>query len=495
MDVAREATQVDVDRSRARSWLLIAALSLMLAGALALLLVVARTPGMDRVVGDPLFFKRVLVVHVDLSMTVWFCAFIAGLFSLLPRPGAGAGGGVDRGVGGAVRRAAPAAALGAVLVLVAVGLVPGVRPVLSNYVPMLEHPLFAAGLLLFALAVAAAVADVRRLRGGAGGTGGAGQEGALLPAEAGWSLRAAALMLLVALLTFAEAWVLTPAALSADTYYEVLYWGGGHVLQFANASAMVACWVALLTPVLGRSPLTARQAALVAGLMLLPVLSAPVLGWQDTTGGEYRVAFTRLMQWGIFPGVLVALGLSARALWAARGATAPQARWQRNAFWASATLTVLGFVLGALIRGSTTTVPAHYHAAIGGVTAAFMAVAFGLLAPLGMPVPEGRWWAVARLQPVLYGVGQSVFALGMAVAGSRGMERKAYGAEQVRRSLAHTLGMAVSGLGGLVAVVSGALFVVVVLVAWRAARARAAAAVLAAPSDGPPLREAVLPEP
>lgn len=471
MDATREPTQLDVDRRQARAWVLLAALSLMLAGGLAALLVVARTPGMDRVVGDPLFFKRVLVVHVDLSMDVWFCAFIAGLFSLLPVRG----GGVWAGR----RRLAPAAALGAMLLLVAVGMVPGIQPVLSNYVPMLDHPLYGVGLLLFALAVLAVVADARVLpRKGEPAP-------ALLPAESTWSLRAAGLTLLLAGVTFAEAWVLTPHALSADTYYELLYWGGGHVLQFANAAAMVACWLALLTPVLGRSPLSHRQAAAVAGLMLAPALLAPVLGLMDPVGGESRVAFTRLMQWGIFPGVLLALALVLRGLVQARREGQGPGGWRLWAFAASAGLTLLGFLLGALIRGSNTMVPAHYHAAIGGVTVSFMAVAYGLLEPLGMPVRSARLWTVARWQPVVYGLGQALFASGLALAGAHGMGRKAYGAEQVRRTFAETLGMGVMSLGGLGAIVGGALFVWVMLVTWRAA----------SPRRAPAPAEALLPKP
>jgi hypothetical protein len=35
-------------------------------------------------VSDPLFFKRCLVLHVDLALIVWFFSFAAALYSLLP---------------------------------------------------------------------------------------------------------------------------------------------------------------------------------------------------------------------------------------------------------------------------------------------------------------------------------------------------------------------------------------------------------------------------
>jgi cytochrome c oxidase subunit I len=454
MEARHEA--MEADRTQARAWVLLAALSLMLAGALSLLLVVARTPPLDRLVGDPLFFKRALVVHVDLSIVVWFYAFIAGLFRLLPARGRSP-----------LARVAPPLALVAMGVLVTVALVPGVQPLLSNYVPMLDHPLFAAGLLLFAVAIALALVDPRLLPHG-GGVAGTG----LLPEAALPAVRGAAVAVLLALATFFVTWLHTPRSLPAADYYEALYWGGGHILQFASVAAMLACWVTLLTPVLGRAPLHRKESAALAALLVVPVLSAPLLALKDPTGPAYLLGFTRLMQFGIFPAVVLALGLCVRALVQAgrRGALAPG--WARDArLWAfgvSACLTVLGFVLGALIRGSTTMVPAHYHAAIGAVTAAFMAVTYHLLAPFGMPLPTERLRRLARVQPVLYGSGQAIFATGMALAGAHGMGRKTYGAEQVRRTLAETVGMGVMGLGGLVAILGGVLFLVLVVSAWRA---------------------------
>jgi heme/copper-type cytochrome/quinol oxidase subunit 1 len=135
---------------------------------------------------------------------------------------------------------------------------------------------------------------------------------------------------------------------------------------------------------------------------------------------------------------------------------------------ASAALMTVGFVLGACIRGSNTMVPAHYHAAIGAVSVAYMALAFRVLAALGRPVPAGRPARLAALQPAIFGAGQTVFAIGFAIAGNAGMGRKMYGAEQHARTAAQTAGLAVMGLGGLVAVLAGVLFLWVVAKALRA---------------------------
>lgn len=112
-------------------------------------------------------------------------------------------------------------------------------------------------------------------------------------------------------------------------------------------------------------------------------------------------------------------------------------------------------------------VPAHYHASIGGVTAAFMTLSYVLLAALGLSIKTPRLERAARWQPVIFGGGQMIFAAGFAIAGAYGMSRKVYGAEQATRGLAESIGLGVMGVGGLIASIGGVLFLVVVTVIWR----------------------------
>jgi heme/copper-type cytochrome/quinol oxidase subunit 1 len=112
-------------------------------------------------------------------------------------------------------------------------------------------------------------------------------------------------------------------------------------------------------------------------------------------------------------------------------------------------------------------VPAHYHASIGGVTAAFMTLSYLVLTALGLSIESPKIKRAASWQPVVYGVGQMVFAAGFAMAGAYGMSRKVYGAEQASRGLAESIGLGVMGIGGLIAIAGGVLFLVVVAVVWR----------------------------
>jgi len=177
------------------------------------------------------------------------------------------------------------------------------------------------------------------------------------------------------------------------------------------------------------------------------------------------------MQWSIFPVVGIFAVLCSTALWKARRAGRLGAADLRDprltGYLVSVALTLLGFGLGASIRGSNTMVPAHYHASIGGVTAAFMSVTYLLLPALGFSMDAPRVRRAAALQPALYGVGQMIFASGFALAGVFGMGRKSYGAEQAARGFAESMGLGVMGIGGLIAVAGGLLFLGLVVAIWR----------------------------
>ena len=109
-------------------------------------------------------------------------------------------------------------------------------------------------------------------------------------------------------------------------------------------------------------------------------------------------------------------------------------------------------------------IPAHYHGCIVGVTLALMGLVYHLLPQFGYRAPSTR---LATLQPVLYGTGQLMHIVGLVWSGGYGVQRKVAGADQVLRTGAEIAGMGLMGLGGLIAVAGGLLFVVVVLSAAR----------------------------
>jgi heme/copper-type cytochrome/quinol oxidase subunit 1 len=143
-------------------------------------------------------------------------------------------------------------------------------------------------------------------------------------------------------------------------------------------------------------------------------------------------------------------------------------------FKASVALTLLGILLGACIRSSTTLIPAHYHASLGAVTAAFMAGAYLIIERFahdaGRLESLAKLWRPARRQIVLFGIGQSVFAIGFGIGGVYGLGRKAYAGEQHVRSAGELAGIGIMGIGGLLAVVAGLWFLTLVIRELRRGR-------------------------
>jgi cytochrome c oxidase subunit 1 len=184
------------------------------------------------------------------------------------------------------------------------------------------------------------------------------------------------------------AWRTTPAA-APLAYYELLFWGGGHVLQAGNVALMLALWLHLLQRWTGRAVLSPATVTALMTALIAPQVVMPWLAFAGTTGTAYFTMATHLMRWTLFPVVLVVLGTGVLHVW--RSPDRPAWGDFRFAGLAgSAALTLLGFILGSLIRGSSTLVPGHYHCAIGAVTIALMAAAYDFCTAVAPPARRSR---------------------------------------------------------------------------------------------------------
>jgi len=279
-----------------------------------------------------------------------------------------------------------------------------------------------------------------------------------------FGLNAAAVATAVALLSLVWSWVALPPALDDKTYYEVLFWGGGHALQFTWTLLMLVAWLWLAGSCGARVVLSPRVALLMLMLALAGVFVTPYAYLaHDVTSVEHRHLLTWAMRLGGGPAI-VPIGLAVvLALLPQRSYTAAQ-QPLRAALLASVLLFAAGGVIGVFINGSNVRIPAHYHGCIVGVTLALMGMVYRLLPTLGYQTPQGR---LATWQPWLYGLGQLMHIVGLVWSGGYGVQRKVAGSEQVLHSSGEIAGMGLMGLGGLIAIVGGLLFIVVVLRAGR----------------------------
>jgi cytochrome c oxidase subunit I len=443
------AVPTDARRALARGWLWLGLLALIVSGLFSVLLVLSRTPGLNNILPVAEFFRVALVVHVDLSVLVWFVAIAGLLWSLND----------SRRHLGAAWTALALCGTGAALMALA-PLQGHAEAIMANYIPVLQNAAFIGGLLLFALG--AAVLVLRSLVD-APKIGLAPDAAAALR----FGLNASAVATAVALLAFGWSYAVLPQGLAGKAYYEILFWGGGHALQFTWTLLMLVAWLWLAGACGARVPLSPRITLILFALALVSVFVTPLayLAY-DIATVEHRNLHTWAMRIGgglaILPiGLGVALGLRGT------GRVEPRQRPLRAALLASMALFAAGGVIGVFIAGSDVRVPAHYHGCIVGVTLALMGLVYLLLPQLGYRAPQGR---VATWQPLLYGAGQLLHILGLVWSGGYGVQRKVAGAEQVLRSTSEVAGMGLMGLGGLIAIVGGLLFIVVALGAMRPER-------------------------
>ncbi|HXZ91930.1 MAG TPA: cytochrome C oxidase subunit I, partial [Burkholderiales bacterium] len=243
----------DARRRLAAGWLALALVSLAAAGVLSVLLVLSRAPAVKDVFPLVDFFHVALVAHVDLSVLVWFLAFAGMLWTLNSAPRLLALG-----------WAALALALAGTALMATAPFAGSGHPVMSNYIPVLDEPVFLAGLAAFGagitLAVARGMLSVPRVGVRLDGTG-----------ALRFGLNTSLVSAGVALIAFAWSFAELPHALEAKGYYELAFWGGGHVLQFTYTLLMFVAWLWLAESGGAPLPLTPRTAALLFGIGLASV--------------------------------------------------------------------------------------------------------------------------------------------------------------------------------------------------------------------------------
>lgn len=427
----------------AYGWVLLSVLSLVFAGIFAFMVALARTPFIEDLL--PLgrdYIYVALVGHVVLAVVIWFLAFEGFLLAYAATVH------INRQTWSPLLAWCGLGAAGTGMALVVAASIFGLGTAeLANYVPVLLTPVFYAGLALFASGV------LLNIINSSGGVVAARKEGLRLPMLT-IGMVASGLATVVAFSCFVLSGYFQAATGKVFIDFERLFWGGGHILQFANTIAMVTVWVFLAALVLKAEPLRPAAAKALYGVYGLFIAPAPLIYFfHDTATQAYKDSFTALMQWGLGPPT--AVFMLAVFIVAARG----ERPWRSPGF-SSLILSIFIFAVGGLIAldigGVNTKIPAHYHCVIGAVTIAFMGLFYEMVPMLGRRLHSVR---LAALQPYLYSAGILLFAAGLYLAGSHGVARKTYGGEQNLNNLGKIIGMSVMGLGGLVAIAGGITFV------------------------------------
>ncbi len=369
----------------------------------------------------------------------------------------------------------------------------GADVMFTAYVPLKAHPLFYLSYILFAVGAIIAiglffaniiVAKVERRYEGS------------LPLFV-FGLVTAAIIATYTLLSGAVTFI--PALLwSMDLmpYYDAaifrnVFWGFGHPAQQINLAAMVAIWYALAFFTVGATPVNEKlsRLAFILYIFFINLGSAHHLLVDPGPGFLWKVVNTSYAMYLAVLGSLIHAFSIPAALEVAlrrRGYKRGLLEWLRKAPWREPgfsslviSMIIFGWIGGVtgvtigteqinMLAHNTMRVPGHFHATVvGGTTLAFMGITYYLI-PLIFR-RELKFKKLAIWQPYVYGLGMALVAIGMVASGLQGVPRRHWDITFAQAPFQSpvpgtvNLFLAVMGIGALIAIVGGIMYLIVVL--------------------------------
>lgn len=275
--------------------------------------------------------------------------------------------------------------------------------------------------------------------------------------------------------------------------YRLVWWGLGHPSQQVNVCAMVAVWYFLATMTTGARPLneTVCRVAFLFYILFINLASAHHLLVDPGVGASWKIWNT---SYAMYLAVLASMihgftvPASVEAIQRKRGKGKGLFGWLASAPWGDPgfsafflSLVIFGFLGGItgvtlgtqqinIIAHNTLRIPGHFHATVaGGTSLAFMGLAYYVI-PLIFQ-RDFRFRKLARIQPYIFAVGITIFAVGMSFAGSYGVPRRHWDVSFSGATLgagfdstAHLM-LAVMGIGGVITFIGVLLFVLLAVIA------------------------------
>jgi cytochrome c oxidase subunit 1 len=393
----------------------------------------------------------------------------------------------------------------------------------TAYVPLKAHPLFYLGVILFAVGALIAVilffatiVTAKREKTYSGS----------MPLVT-YGLTAAAIIAVYTLLSGALAFV--PALFwSLDWipeldagYYRNLFWSFGHPAQQINLAAMVSIWYALAAITVGAVPLNEKlsRAAFVLYLLFINLGSAHHLLtdpgysflWKatNTSYAMYLAVLGSMIHAFSIPG---AIEVALRR----KGYTNGLMEWFRKGPWREPGFSgmvismflfgwiggVTGVTIGTeqinMVAHNTMRLPGHFHATVvSGTTLAFMALSYYLVPLIFRKELKLKKWA--SLQPYVFGGGMLLVSIGMIAAGLQGVPRRHWDITFANASFSVAipstaqLMLGVMGIGALIAITGGIMYLTVILVSVFTGKRQEASRLTLVMSQKNPLVEDAIP--
>src|SRR3990172_6130506 len=362
---------------------------------------------------------------------------------------------------------------------------------MTSYVPMMAHPSFYLGLILFAVGAligcfvffgTLVIAKNEKTYQGS------------VPLVTFGAITAA----IIAVFTIASgAIILIPTFLMSvgvikevdALVYRTIWWAFGHSSQQINVAAHISIWYAIAAIVFGAKPMSERvsRGAFLLYILFLQLASAHHLLADPGLSTEWKVVNTSyFMYFAVLASMIHGLTIPGAIEVAQRkkGFTKGLFEWLRKAPWGNPVfsgmfISLIGFgFLGGIsgvmmgteqlnmIIHNTIYVPGHFHATVVvGTTLAFMGLTYFLIPVLFRR--ELMFPGMAKWQPYVFGLGMSAVALFLMGAGTLGVPRRHWDISFAGNAFPHEfpgaawLMMALAGITGLVAIVGGGMYLLI----------------------------------
>jgi cytochrome c oxidase subunit 1 len=492
-----------------------AVVCLALGGLFALLIALTRWQAVHLL--NPIWFYRLITAHGIDMLVAWIVFFeIGGLY-----------------FGSTVllnaRMVAPKVAWFAFALMALGGLMVNLVIFTTNtsdvmftaYVPMKDHPLFYLSYIIFAVGALTGVGmffaniTVAKREGRYQGS---------LPLVV-FGLATAAILAVYTLLEGALAFI--PAFLWSlgvfsnydPIVYRNLFWGFGHPAQQVNLAAMVAVWYMLVGITVGGKPVNEKlsRLAFILYLFFINLGSVHHLLVDPGSGFWYKMFNT---SYGMYLAVLGSL-IHAFSIPAAievalrlKGYNSGIFEWLRKAPWKEPGFAglvmsmfifgwiggVTGVTLGTeqinMVAHNTLRIPGHFHSTVvGGTTTAFMAITYYIIPLVFRKELKLKKWAT--WQPYVYGIGMILTSVGMITSGLQGVPRRHWDVSFANADFPVTIPgtvditLAILGIGALLAVTGGIMFVTIVLTSILTGQRKEATQLLLVTGKHNPLVESV----
>ena len=429
MDTAdAQSSFLPLTDSRLR-WLKLAVFALAISGVYSIILVLMRTPILTTLIGydtelKQQLFRMALIVHVDLSVLVWMLAIACMLWQQC------------------LERCNSLFADGSYylfcvgVLIISVSPLFGGTPNLNNYVPILDNLLFIIGIACVLCATMIMAFSVPLF------------SNQLAMTYVGSAIIFAATILSFILSVPEADIMLHGSILDRHDYYEMLFWGPGHILQFLYVHLAMVAWRSLVK--VKKYDNCYDFLLLLNAVFAVSAIICHFLADGDESFILIKDFFTQHMKYfgGIAP-TLAAIVIVAKCY----GNFMQGRELGFAAVICSFILFFSGGLIALAISGYNVTIPAHYHGSVVGVSVALMGFVYSMLMPHG-----GQDKKNAVIQLYLYSFGQMLHIIGLAISGGYGALRKTPG-EDFPAHIKASMGL--MGLGGLIAIIGGLMFVVI----------------------------------